>query len=315
MAPRPASVAPPPLAPAAAPKGKPARWEDEPPSGGWDNADTVTNFPEPSDLPEPTPRVLPPVEPTPAPAAAAASSAVTAGPTTAASPGTMRGPYQTSPGVGGPPAGAPAPLPAAGAPPPAPAVKAVTATQAMASTAGLGSAMREEVWAIVRAAVEEAVGPLVARQRELEARLARVPQGAPQASPAAPAAPPAQAAAASAASRLASIPITLGPSLAPPAFKPEPQGVPSFESSSADRPRSGSTSAHPVGPRPSMQPQGFGLPVMTVERPTLDLDAVGPVDVDGFDGGRRKKTVARVVVVLMLLVIVGAVGMMVLSYN
>lgn len=44
---------------------------------------------------------------------------------------------------------------------------------ALASHAGLGTAMREEVWAIVRAAVEEATGPLVTRQRELEARVER----------------------------------------------------------------------------------------------------------------------------------------------
>jgi hypothetical protein len=306
------------------PKPKFGRWEDEPESGGWDNADTVTSFPEPSELPEPTPRMLPPVEATPAAPAAASpatqASPETSVPATPASPGTMRGPYPTAPGVGGPPV-IPAPLPAAGVPA---SPKAATASHAMASTAGLGSAMREEVWAIVRAAVEEAVGPLVARQRELEARLERAERepdaGASRARAAQPAPP-----AASAASRLASsggasaaaAPTPLGPALLPAVFKPADPGTASLElpPAAVGPSRSSGASAHPVGPRPSVAPQGYGVSVMTSPRASLDLDAVGPVDVYGFDGGRRKRNVARVVVVLMLLLIGGAVTMMVLSYN
>jgi|GEM_PF-3072843 len=329
-------------APAAQEKAKPkfGRWEDEPESGGWDNADTATSFPEPTDLPEPTPRVLPPVEATPVAPPAAASPATQASPETAvpatpASPGTMRGPYQTSPGVGGPQAALPAPVPAAGAPgsPKAATPKAATATHAMASIAGLGSAMREEVWAIVRAAVEEAVGPLVARQRELEARLERAERepdaGANRARPAQNAGAAAAAGGASAASRLASIgaggaggagaaaPTPLGPALLPAVFKPADPGATTLDlaPTPAAPSRASGASAHPVGPRPSVGPQGYGVTVTASPRASLDLDAVGPVDVYGFDGGRRKRNVARVVVVMMLLLIGGAVTMMILSYN
>jgi hypothetical protein len=305
--PRPAPVASPAAAargasPAADEKPKPkfGRWEEEPESGGWDNADTVTSFPEPSELPEPTPRMLPPVEPTPPPVRAAAAppatqaSPETAVPATPASPGTMRGPYPTAPGVAPPPM----PLPVAGARP------ANSGAQATTQVAGLG---REEVWSIVRAAVEEAVGPLVARQRELEARLERAEKE--------PARPAAHAGGSTAAARVASVPPTpLGPALMPAVFRPVDSGATNIDLSPAGASRSGA-SAHPVGPRPSGAPQGYGVSVMPGPRVALDLDAVGPVDVEGFDGGRRKRTVGRIVVVLMLMLIGGAVLMMVLSYN
>ncbi len=155
--------------------------------------------------------------------------------------------------------------------------------------------MREEVWAIVRAAVEEAVGPLVAQQRDLTARLERAerePARAPQAAP-----PPAP----------------LGPALLPVVFRPVDNATTKIDLSPSVPPRGGSASAHPVGPRPSIGP--YGVSVIPGPRFALDLDAVGPVNIDGFDGSRRKKTVARVVVVFMLLLIGGAITMMVLSYN
>lgn len=306
-APRPPSVAPPAGAargpgPATRDKTKPkyGRWEEEPESDGWDNADTMTSFPEPSELPEPTPRMLPPVEATPPPLPAAVvssqtqASPETATPATPASPGTMRGPYPTAPGVAPPPV----PLPAGGA-------KAGAGAPSMAQP-GLGAA-REEVWTIVRAAVEEAIGPLLARQRELEARLERAENQAAR--------PAAQAGGASAVSKLASIPPSpLGPALMPAVFRPVDSSATSIDLSPPVVSRSGG-SAHPVGPRPSGAPQGYGVSVIPGPRPTLDLDAVGPVDIGGFDGGARRRTVARVVVVLMLLLIGGAILMMVLSYN
>lgn len=225
----------------------------------------------------------------------------------------------------------------------------------MASTAGLGSAMREEVWAIVRAAVEEAMGPLVARQRELEARVERAErlererandaERAPRARPAAATAQTAQTAqpaptatavmqggASSAAAKLASIPVAFG-SVAPPAVAPARVAVPQFEQSpsSVTNPggatipdmkaappyQSGASlkSAHPAGPRPSLPPTGYGVSVIAAPRASLDLEAVGAIDLEGFDGGRRKKRVAGVVVVLMLLLIAGAITMTVLSHN
>lgn len=172
--------------------------------------------------------------------------------------------------------------------------------------------MREEVWAIVRAAVEEAVAPLVARQRELEARLER-----PEPARVAPPAP--QGGATNAAARLAQLggsgsPPPLGPALLPAVFKPVDMGAAALDLAPRVA-RVAGASAHPVGPRPSLPPQGYGVTVMSAPRFALDLDAVGPVDIDGFDGGRRKRNVARVVVVFMLLLIGGAITMMVLSYS
>jgi hypothetical protein len=181
--------------------------------------------------------------------------------------------------------------------------------------------MREEVWAIVRAAVEEAMGPLVARQRELEARVER----AERENEAAVRARSQQVA--------ASIPVAFGPSIAPPAFKAPAPRAPSFDNTNAvisssngitipdlkaAAPyQSGSTAiANPlVLPRGSLPPQGYGVTVIADTRASLDLDNVGPVDIEGFDGGRRKKRVAGAVVVLMLLVIIGAVTMTVLSHS
>ncbi|HSO40124.1 MAG TPA: hypothetical protein VLT33_46675, partial [Labilithrix sp.] len=261
MTPRAPAVAPPtpPPAPVQAKK-----FDSEPPSGGWDaaDADTVTSFPNPSELPAPTPRNLPPVKASPVPAAgvpATQASPPTNVPATPNSPGTVRGPYQTSPGVGGPPPETPARAPAL------PAARQAAASAAAAG--GLGSAMREEVWAIVRAAVDEAVSPLLVRNKELEARVERaerfaeaakggprpVGAGIPLAATAV-AAPPAGAA--SAASRLAalgpslpspSIPVTVGPSVAPVAFaraevSPGSETVPDLKPASP-------AVAHPVGPR------------------------------------------------------------------
>jgi hypothetical protein len=229
-------------------------------------------------------------------------------------------------------------VPAAAVPPPL-ASRAATATSAMASGAGLGAAMREEVWAIVRAAVEEATKPLLARQRELEAQLERAERfveasnrvrgGVGAAAPEAPTAAATAAAGASASSRLAS----LGPTPSPPpalvasVFHPQ-----SAEASRIEPPPSASAltapeparvpdkvvvraAPHPVGPRPSLAPTGYGVAVMASTRPSLDLDSVGAVDIEGFDGGRRRKRVGAIVAVLMLLIIAAVVTMAVLSHN
>jgi hypothetical protein len=158
--------------------------------------------------------------------------------------------------------------------------------------------MREEVWAIVRAAVEEAMGPVMARQRELEARVERAERGGTVGG----STRPAQAAPAVA---MASIPVAFGPSVAPPAFSAKSAGaVPFVEAPQPAR-----------GPMLSLPPQGYGVTVMQSTRPTLDLDAVGPVNIDGFDGGRRKRRVAAAVVVIMLMIIIGAVTMTVISQS
>jgi hypothetical protein len=162
--------------------------------------------------------------------------------------------------------------------------------------------MREEVWAIVRAAVEEAMGPVMARQRELEARVERAERvGTPGAvarpAPAAPAGP------------MASIPVAFGPSVAPPAFTAKSTGGAPAIDGRDPLPQPARA------PMLSLPPQGYGVTVMQSTRPTLDLDAVGPVNIDGFDGGRRKRRVAAAVVVIMLMIIIGAVTMTVISQS
>ncbi len=125
-----------------------------------------------------------------------------------------------------------------------------------------------------------------------------------------------------------SIPVALGPSLSPPTFNTAVAAAPRFEAAPLSGPVSGastipdikvggstSSGPHPVGPRPSLPPTGYGVTVTRSLRPTLDLDNVGPIDIEGFDGGRRKRRVAGIVVLLMLMLIVGAITMTVLSHN
>jgi hypothetical protein len=162
------------------------------------------------------------------------------------------------------------------------------------------------------------MGPMVARQRELEARVERAERGGN----------------ASAAAGPASIPVAFGSSVAPPAFTAKtPAGLPSFDNdptwvtnqggattpdvkAPAPRQGGGSNVGQPArGPMLSLPPQGYGVTVMASTRPTLDLDAVGAVNIDGFDGGRRKRRVAGVVVAIMLMIIIGAVTMTVISQS
>ncbi len=162
--------------------------------------------------------------------------------------------------------------------------------------------MREEVWTIVRAAVEEAMGPMVARQRELEARVERAERAVASGGSTRAAAP----------SMGGSIPVAFGPSIAPPpAAAPKPARMPSFDQDTTVSGPRGQTR----GPMASLPPQGYGVTVINSTRPELDLASVGPVDVDGFDGGRRKRRVAGAVVVLMLMIVIGVVTMTVLSHS
>jgi len=53
--------------------------------------------------------------------------------------------------------------------------------------------------------------------------------------------------------------------------------------------------------------------VVTAPRASLDLESAGPVDIEGFDGGRRQKLVGRIVVALILGVVITVVVMMIAS--
>ena len=277
----------------------------EPDSGGWDasEADTVTTFPEPNELPEPTPRHLPPVKsPATSPATQAPGTNV---PPTPNSPGTTRGPYPTSPGIGtdaAPRATGSEPKPGAGAGP----------RPGAQGAAALPSAMREEVWAIVRAAVEEAVSPLVAKQRELEARAERAERFA-------------EAAKATGKPIGAGIPQAISATgtiigVPPPKITLAATPQPSIPVTAISLAPDAAISDIPPAPRApalrSLPPtDSYGVTVMPSTRPQLNLDAVGAVDISGFDGGRRKKMVGRAVVVIILAIVVGLVTMTLLSHN
>src|SRR5262249_36335485 len=88
---------------------------------------------------------------------------------------------------------------------PAPAPRGAAAALANAAPGGMTPAMREEVWTIVRAAVDQALVPVGARYKEMEAKIAAL-----QAAPPTLASPAKAAAATSAAARLASIPVQVG---------------------------------------------------------------------------------------------------------
>lgn len=168
-----------------------------------------------------------------------------------------------------PPPPSPSPPPVATRPQsvPPPAVSTSPAPQLQ----GLSATMREEVWAIVRAAVAEATQPMIARQREIEARLER----AEQAKPAAPAAP--------ARSTGASIPVLVGPSVAP-------------------------------APKVSVPPGTYGVAVLDPgpQKPAVDTSNVAPFDMPDFGG--RSRMMPKVIAVVILLVVASVITMTVLSH-
>lgn len=298
--------------------------EPEPPEGGWDSADTVTSFPDPNALPEPS-RDMPQVNVREVGPVSTTSPSFTA--PTATSPTRERTAAQAMAAAQPPPQQQQAPLTQA-----QPSAQAATQKIGPAGSASLAASMREEVWAIVRAAVNEATAPLIARNRELEARIDRAEKEiiarttgaargntAPmQATPAPPQAAPAGG---SAASRLAtigsnSIPIAVSASVAPPQVSPGAPPAPRIDTAPASVTRPEFRIDAPMvlpGPRASIPPQGLGVAVMTVQRPSLDLESVGAVDVSEFDGGRKKRMVARVFVVVMLAIVTGCVVAMIVS--
>lgn len=246
-----------------------AKLQSEPPEGGWDDAPTATSLPDDSD--PVTPQRLPPVvvnEPAPQSVTKPMSVPPVARPASVPPPRMASTP--------------PPPVVRAASVPPAP-VTPVSLPQ------GLSASMREEVWAIVRAAVEEGIKPALAKQKELEARLAAA-EAAAKARPApAPAAAPAPAPQQPQV-RMASIPVatSIAPSAPPPA---RPGSIP---------------------------PTGYGVSVVRASRPEIDLAAIAkiPVEMDGaFDGGRRKRRLGKIVIGLLLAGVLTVIVLAILSQN
>lgn len=172
----------------------------------------------------------------------------------------------------------------------------------MPSAVPVTAAMREEVWTIVRAAVDQAVAPLGTRIKELESRLERAEKsGVAAAKP--PPAGPAQAS--SATSRLASIPVT-GVSSIPPSLSPGAATSVTF------------TDADVKSVRPSMPVTNLGIVVVPPgPRPAVDLEAIAKqptTDIEWNPAG-NKRMVGRVVVVLMILAVGAAVVLTIMSHS
>lgn len=201
---------------------------------------------------------------------------------------------------------------------PVPPVKATIPIGAMpvsSSTSTPSSASggtKDEVVSIVKAAVEEAVAPHVARQRELEARLERLelearrhPSSAKTQAVVPPPVPPAAAAPAPAlGGDRAELPLG-------EAAKTAAATVPEARSPAA--------SQRPASLAPKAATTSYGTVVLAAPKQEVDLAALarsGSVDLDGgFDGTRRQKRVARALVVLLLLGVATMVVLTILSHN
>lgn len=183
---------------------------------------------------------------------------------------------------------------------------AAAAALANAAPAGMSAAMREEVWTIVRAAVDQAIAPIVTRQKELEAKLAAA-QAAPPPTLASRAQQPSTATA-----RLASIPVQMGSVPPAPVIVPKAETAPGSSTIPDMRAPAPSQSIRPKG-----SPEGYGVSVTPSMRPSLDLEGitVGKDEIAAFDGGRKKKRVVKIVAVLMLLIAIAAVTLTILSQS
>ena len=152
--------------------------------------------------------------------------------------------------------------------------------------------VQEQLFGVLRAALDASLVPLLEKQQELEARLEAL-----QDAPARP--------------RMASIPVTLGPSIAPGPSSVAPAPV-AFETT-------------PTQPLPSVAPKtaslvptsyGFVIaPEGPPRRPSIDiaLENVGPIDMPDF--GRRRRIVGRLLVGLLLAGLFAAIAATVLSHT
>lgn len=262
--------------------------EPEPSERGWDEADTITT------IPDETPRALPKVE------ARAPEKSGDKGDKND-KPALPRAEESGASGLAD--AAAAAATAAAGSSP---------SLQGQTRGAALSSATREEIWSIVRAAVEQAVAPVVAKQKDIEARIDRAERDTtkqPELGSRAPApipfsrAPEAEApsrAAPTMRTQVIEVPAT--PVLPADAFPHDDPPVSRSKSPSV-RPSFSATSyglvmAHPPGPRPGID---------------LDMSNVGPI-VDMPDFGRGRRVVGRLVIGLLLLGVAGAILATILSH-
>lgn len=212
--------------------------KDLPSDSGWDTAETVTSLP---------------------PEAAAALPIPEAAPTPK---GGIVAPVSSAPS---PPAPVPTPTPSPAAmtksgrsvPPPA------ASTSPGATLQSLSAPQREEVWAIVRAAIGEATAPMLSKHRELEERVLRAEQAA---------------ASASANAKAGSVSIT-GPSISPDGPRPPQKSM-----------------------RLSVPPGVYGVAVIDPGERKPEIDTANVVISDMPNFGRTKwpsRIIAGVVILLL----------------
>jgi len=269
----------------------------DPLEGGWDD-DEATRLSSSALVPAAIEaRALPPVAPAPAappsPAspARAVSSSDLAPPGRPASSPELRSPAATgsrprsSPDLQPEPAAAPAAVTAA-----APAATATAASQLQ----GLPPEVQEQLFGVLRAALEASLVPLLEKQKELEARLETLQA---EKRP------------------MASIPVTVAPSLVPVA----PSLAPVAPSLVPVAPSLQPASLASLPPKTaSIVPTSYGFviqPDAPARRPSIEvaLENVGPIDMPDFGRGRR--AAGRVLVGLMLAGLLTAVAATILSYT
>jgi hypothetical protein len=208
---------------------------------------------------------------------------------------------------------APAPAPAAAAHRIEPSAASMgSASRALdAAIPGLSAAMREQVWAIVRAAVDESIAPLQAKLRDVETKVERAASTKAAPIPVAPVTPQAVAVPA----RLASMPpVDSSPPAAVPATPqvrvPPAAAIPislapvaAMEPAPLTRPSYTSTSfglvSHPPGPPPkSIQDAA---------------DEIALIEIPDF--GRKKRIMGRVIMVFIIALVLAAIIATILSHQ
>lgn len=163
---------------------------------------------------------------------------------------------------------------------PAPAVAATAAPTTASPIEDLPVEVQEQLFGVLRAALDASLVPLLEKQKELEARLETLKADKRTG---------------------ASIPVSVGPSLAPAAPSIPPAASPSGAPKTA-----------------SIVPTSYGFviqPDAPVSRASIEvaLENVGPIDMPDFGRGRR--SAGRVLVGLLLAGLVAAIAATVLSYT
>ena len=190
-----------------------------------------------------------------------------------------------------PPAGAVAPRARSSPdlqPQPTAAAPAAPANGAAPELPGLPLEVQEQLFGVLRAALDASLVPLLDKQQELEARLEALKAEA-RTGP--------------------SIPVLVGPSVAPAAPSVQPP-APTFAAS----PKTPSLAPKSA----SIVPTSYGFvlqPSAPPPRPSIEvaLENIGPIDMPDFGRGRR--AAGRVLVGLLLAGLVGAIAATVLSYT